>query len=93
MQIIEDYILSLLENSSKQKPVKRSEIQEKTHMNAKQIEQIVGELRDKGHFICGISSQKGYYLPRSEEEKKEFLREYTARAFTTLRRANKMRGI
>ena len=71
-------------------PVKRSELAEELNISARKVEKEIAELRERGIRICGMSGKSGYYFPKSEQEFKSFLNDYTARAWTTIRRARRM---
>lgn len=90
MNITDEYILSLLAGSSKSNPVKRSTIEDKLSVSKRKAEKMIGALREQGYRICGMSGTSGYYFASSEQEFKDFLHDYEARAWTTIRRSRRM---
>lgn len=90
IELMKDYILSLLKSGSKEKPISRFEIRLKTKLKDRVIRNYIGALRDEGHRVIGTSDENGYWIARTEEEYKEFRRNYTSKAATIMRRANAM---
>lgn len=85
-------LLCMLENASREKPVTRKAIRAAFHVGDRGARKMVEELRDAGYPVVGISSSEGYWIARTEEELKWFMRNYTARARTIQRRALRMCG-
>lgn len=90
MNITNEYILSLLAGSSRENPVKRSTIEDRLSVSKRKAEILIGNLREEGYRICGMSGTSGYYLAKDEKEFKDFLHDYEARAWTTIRRSRRM---
>ena len=90
MNITDEYILSLLAGSSRDNPVKRSTIEDKLSVSKRKAEILIGNLREDGYRICGMSGTSGYYIAKDEQEFKDFLHDYEARAWTTIRRSRRM---
>lgn len=88
----EEILKTMLEKADKEHPVTRQEICKTFHVSDRVARRMVEDLREKGVGVCGTSEQEGYWVAKTQEELERFLRDYTSKASTIFRRANKMRS-
>lgn len=85
-------LLFMLEEASRDQPVTRHKIRVTFRVTDRCARKMVEELREAGYPVIGISGQEGYWIARTEDELKMFMRDYTAKARTIQKRALKMCG-
>ena len=83
-------ILETITEHDKTNPISRRELTDLFQMTDRNVRKNIEELRKKGHRICSTTSQKGYYTAKSEEEFRQFLRQYVSPAKTSFETARAM---
>ena len=80
-------ILETITSRDKANPISRHELIRMYGVPDRSIRRSIEELREKGHRICATSCDRGYYLAGSDEQFQRFLKDYTSKAYTIIRRA------
>lgn len=83
-------LLAMLEQASRDKPVTRERIRGTFKVPDRTAREMIERLRDSGVPVVGTSDARGYWIAKTEEEMQMFLRNYTAKAKTIQKRAEKM---
>lgn len=83
-------ILETITDHDKTNPISRSELVDIYGMTDRNVRRNIEELRKKGHKICAVSRNGGYYMAKDEAEFKEFISDYISRAKTVFETANAM---
>lgn len=85
MNLTEEMVLEALKTKSKKDPLTRRELKQITGMSRdSNARSVIKNLRSQGFRILSSSQAKGYWIAESEEDYKEFCREYSSKAYTIL---------
>jgi Mn-dependent DtxR family transcriptional regulator len=83
-------LLHMLEQASRDEPVTREDIRRTFRVPDRSAREMIERLRDNGYPVIGTSDTKGYWIAGSDAEMEMFIRNYTAKARTIQKRAEKM---
>lgn len=86
----EDVLKNMLDNASRDHPVTREEITRTFRVSDRTARKMIEDLREKGVRVCGMNTDKGYWIAKTQKEYEVFRREYVSKATTIFRRAVNM---
>ena len=80
----------MLQQANRDKPVLKERICGEFRVDDRKARKMIEDLRDGGHPVVGTSDTKGYWIAKSEAEMEMFIRNYTSKARTIQKRAERM---
>ena len=76
---LEALIYDRLERATKWDPATRRELVFLTKKDDRTVRDMIKAIRKKGGRVCSLSTRYGYWVAKSDEEYKDFRKEYTSR--------------
>ena len=86
----EEVLKEMLDNASRDHPVTRDKIMSTFLVSDRTARKMIEALREKGVRVCGMNTDKGYWIAKTQKEYEAFRREYVSKAATIFRRAANM---
>jgi len=75
-------------NASRQHPVTKQELVDRTGLNEREVRKLITELRNAGLPIIATSGHYGYWIASSNQEQRMLINEYKHRAYKLLKTAS-----